>query len=177
MRARFLVPARERLRRGTRQDVPFVRDVAGAVFSHLGDYATILPLWLLHDGVRTQILERGDELVGFTMLGFYERAELTLPPVHRARRATTDLVADLLAIAVAPHAQSCGYGRRLLDDAIARVKKARRRLRLTELRLSVADVNLRARRLFDSAGFRRIDGDDGLYDGGQTALHLTLMLD
>ncbi len=122
MRERFGLPARARVRRGTSTDARFIREVAQSVFSYLGDYATILPTWLAHDGVRTHVLEQG-------------------------------------------------------ADAIARVRRARRALALSELRLSVADVNLRARRLFESVGFEHdVANKDGLYDGGQVALHFRFRL-
>src|SRR5262249_60371296 len=101
--------------------------------------------------------------VGCTMLGFY--------PVPRG-----EYVAALLAIAVAPAAQGRGVGKQLLEHAIGQARGARRRLPLRELRLSVADTNARARRLFVRHGFRLMDGDHGLYDGGQIALHMSRKL-
>jgi len=156
-------PGRYRIRRGGPRDVDFVRRVAIDVFSHFGDYGRILPTWLLHDGVLTHVAEdeRSGALVavGYTMLGFY--------PVPR-----DEFVADLLAIAVAPSAQGRGVGKQLLDHAIEHALAAKRRLKLRELRLSVADTNERARQLFEQRGFRLIEGDHGWYDGGQMALHM-----
>ena len=40
------------------------------------------------------------------------------------------------------------------------------------MRLSVADDNERAQRLFLSFGFAKVEGDFGHYDGGQQALHM-----
>jgi ribosomal protein S18 acetylase RimI-like enzyme len=151
-----------RIRRGGAADAAFVREVATQVFAHFGDYGRILPSWLLHDGVLTHIAEEGGASLGYTMLGFY--------PV--APSASGALVADLLAIAVAPAAQGRGVGKRLLEHAIAHVRSAQRRLAIKELRLSVADTNQRARRLFAQYGFRLVEGEHGFYDGGQVALHL-----
>jgi len=148
-----------RIRRGGANDVAFVKQVAIDVFSHFGDYGRILPTWLLHDGVLTHVAEEGGVAVGYTMLGFY--------PVPK-----DEFVADLLAIAVAPFAQGRGVGRRLLEHAMHHVHAARRRLHLREMRLSVADTNLRARKLFIAHGFRVVEGDHGWYDGGQLALHM-----
>lgn len=160
MREAHDLPSPVRIRRANAGDLGFVRQVATAVFSHLGDYGRILPTWLLHDGVITHLAERGEVPVGYTMLGFY--------PIPRDQ-----FVADLLAIAVAPAAQGRGAGRQLLGHALDHVRAAQRRLPLRELRLSVAETNARARGLFVGQGFRVIAGDHGFYDGGQLALHMT----
>lgn len=157
------VQAAPLIRRGGEADTDFVRAIAERVFRHLGDYGRILPGWLANDGVVTHIAELDERPLGYTMLGFY--------PVARG-----DYVADLLAIAVAPSEQGRGIGRLLLEHAIAHARTARRRLPVRELRLSVADSNARARRLFVRHGFRLLPGDHGLYDGGQIALHMTRKL-
>ena len=149
-----------RIRRGGPEDVGFVRTVAVQVFAHLGDYGRILPSWLLHDGVLTHIAEEDGRAVGYTMLGFY--------PIPK-----DEFVADLLAIAISPNAQGRGIGRRLLEHAILQAQAAQKKLKVHELRLSVADSNFRARKLFESTGFRFVTGDHGYYDGGQLALHMT----
>jgi ribosomal protein S18 acetylase RimI-like enzyme len=164
MKERLREPAlHPHIRRGGGGDVEFIRTVAEQVFSHLGDYGRILPGWLLHDGVVTYIAEIDEQPIGYTMLGFY--------PVARG-----EFVADLLAIAIGPDAQGRGVGKKLLAHAIAEARAARRRLPVRELRLSVADSNLRARRLFEQFGFKLMDGDHGVYDGGQVALHMSRKL-
>jgi ribosomal protein S18 acetylase RimI-like enzyme len=165
MRENGALPAGLRIRRGSAADVELVRSIAVDVFSRFGDYGRILPGWLLHDGVLTHVAEEGAlpgpvQKLGYTMLGFY--------PVPKEI-----FVADLLAIAVAPAAQGRGVGRHLLEHAIAHVRSAKRRLPLREMRLSVAEDNLRARRMFEKYGFHVLEGDHGWYDGGQLALHMT----
>jgi len=150
-------------RLGAAADSRFCGELGARVFGHLGDYARILPGWLLHEGVITHIAEEGQRAVGLTMLGFY--------PVDKSR-----FVADLLAIAVVPDAQNRGLGKKLLVHAIEEVRAARRRLKVAALRLSVAEDNPRARHLFAAAGFTLQAGDTGRYDGGQTALHMLLRL-
>jgi ribosomal protein S18 acetylase RimI-like enzyme len=151
-----------RIRRGGAADAVFVREVAEQVFAELGDYGRILPTWLVHDGVLTHVAEEEGVPVGYTMLGFYTAG----PPRQQ------EYVADLLAIAVSPRAQSRGIGKQLLEHAITQAGLARRRMPVTELRLSVAEPNLRARRLFEQFGFRFVEGEHGRYDGGQRALHM-----
>src|SRR5262245_37159604 len=153
------------IRRGGAADVDFVRSVAETVFGYLGDYGRILPTWLLHEGVLTHIAEERGVRVGYTMIGFYEAAD-------GARRGERAFVADLLAIAVAPPAQGRGIGKKLLQHAIAQARAARRRMPIIELRLSVAEPNTRARKLFEKFGFALVPGEHGLYDGGQRALHM-----
>jgi ribosomal protein S18 acetylase RimI-like enzyme len=150
------------IRRGTTADTAFVRQVAEQVFAELGDYGRILPTWLVHEGVLTHVAEEDGTPVGYTMLGFYS-ASPTRP---------NEFVADLLAIAVAPSAQGRGVGKQLLDHAVGQAALARRRLPVTELRLSVAEPNARARQLFQQFGFTFVDGEHGRYDGGQRALHM-----
>jgi ribosomal protein S18 acetylase RimI-like enzyme len=147
------------IRAGSAADLEFVRRVAVAVFSDFGDYGRIIPDWLANDGVLTYVAEEEAVPVGFIMLGFY-------------RVEGESYAADLLAIAVAPEAQSRGVGRRLLDHALATARATRRRLPVREVRLSVADTNARARRMFAAAGFVELDGEHGRYDGGQRALHM-----
>jgi ribosomal protein S18 acetylase RimI-like enzyme len=159
-------PPTVRIRRGGNADAAFIRSVAADVFAQFGDYSRILPTWLLHDGVLTHVAEEDDRAVGYTMIGFYAAG----PPRHQ------DYVADLLAIAVAPAAQGRGVGKLLLQHAIMQASIARKRMPVSEMRLSVAEPNLRARRLFEQLGFRLVEGEHGVYDGGQRALHMALPL-
>jgi [ribosomal protein S18]-alanine N-acetyltransferase len=151
-----------RIRRATAADSNFVREVAVGVFHHLGDYGRILPTWLLHEGVLTHIAEEAGRPLGYTMLGFY--------PVGSG--GSSGLVADLLAIAVSPRAQGRGIGKKLLQHAIEHVRDAQKRLPVREIKLSVADSNARARRMFAQFGFVVVPGEHGYYDGGQVALHM-----
>jgi ribosomal protein S18 acetylase RimI-like enzyme len=167
MKERWREPmALVRIRRGTAADAPFVREVAEQVFAELGDYGRILPTWLVHDGVLTHVAEEEGAPVGYTMLGFYGAG----PPRQH------EYVADLLAIAVAPRAQGRGVGKQLLDHAIGQAALARRRMPIGELRLSVAEPNARARRLFQQFGFHFVEGEHGRYDGGQRALHMARLV-
>jgi ribosomal protein S18 acetylase RimI-like enzyme len=167
MKERWEKPtAMVRIRRGGAGDATFVQRVAEDVFAELGDYGRILPTWLLHDGVLTHVAEEDGVPVGYTMLGFYTAGQ---PRQH-------EYVADLLAIAVAPRAQGRGIGKQLLEHVIAQAELAQRRLPVIELRLSVAEPNARARRLFTRFGFRLLSSEHGRYDGGQRALHMTRVL-
>lgn len=154
----------DRIRPAIPSDFTFIRRLAVRVFSYLGDYGRIIPDWLAHDGVLSFVVEEGGRPAGFSMIGYY-RLE---------GKDAQGYAADLLAIAVSPEAQHQGLGRRLLEHAIATARTHRRRLPVHELRLSVAESNQRARRLFGSAGFVDVPGDHGFYEGGQRALHMRL---
>jgi ribosomal protein S18 acetylase RimI-like enzyme len=166
MKERWREPRTMRIRRGGSADAPFVRTVAEQVFAELGDYGRILPTWLVHEGVLTHIAEEDGVAVGYTMLGFYSAG----PP------RADEYVADLLAIAVAPSAQGRGIGKQLLKHAIEQAASARKRMPVVELRLSVAEPNARARRLFLQHGFDFVEGEHGRYDGGQRALHMARII-
>lgn len=142
--------------------------VAAQVYSDLGDYGRIIPSWLDHPGVLAYV-DVADALRGFVLLGFYEPSEPLEPGTEPASDA---YVADLLALAVAPHFQRQGIGRQLLGHAIHVAELASRHGRVSELRLTVADGNQVGLRLYQQAGFRVLDEDHGSYDGGQRAIRM-----
>jgi len=152
------------IRPGSIRDEEFVRSLANRVFSVYGDYGTLLPEWMVHPAVMTYIAEEDDKPVGFTMLGLY------VPD------RTRGYVADLLAIAVMPSAQSRGVGKALLDHALSTARTLGKRMPVKEIRLDVADTNTRGRNLFVSRGFELADEDHGYYQGGQRALRMRKQL-
>jgi ribosomal protein S18 acetylase RimI-like enzyme len=151
------------IRRSAAEDATWIRDVAAHVYAALGDYGKIIPAWMAHPGVLT-FLETGGsgERRGFTLIGFYEPPEL--------RRG--QLVADLLAIAVDPKHQRQGVGKALLAHAVELATTTAERVPIPEIRLTVADTNEGARRLFERSGFIVIDAHHGAYDGGQRAVRM-----
>lgn len=149
------------LRPASSADRGFVRDLSAEAFRAFGDYRELLPRWLSEPGVLTFVAVEDGERRGFAMLGFYFGDE-----------ARTWCYADLLALAVHPDHRGRGLGRRLLARAIDAAREARRSLAVRELRLTVADSNEGALRLFTAAGFRPDDRDHGRYDGGQVAIRM-----
>jgi ribosomal protein S18 acetylase RimI-like enzyme len=151
------------IRRATPTDHTWITQLASHVYVELGDYEQIIPSWLLHPGVLAYLDEdRGVDLRGFILLGFYE------PPDSGGV-----CVADLLAIAVSPVHQRRGVGRALLHYAVELAELIGGKNGVEEIRLTVAETNHSGRRLFDSAGFEVLDADHGLYDGGQRAIRMT----
>jgi ribosomal protein S18 acetylase RimI-like enzyme len=147
------------IRRGGSADLAFVRALADDVLAQFGDYGSVLPSWLLREGVITHVAIAHDTPIGITMLAYY--------PADAG-----GYLADLLAIAVSPRAQRRGVGAQLLEHALDYAAQAKRHFAIEGIRLSVADTNARARRLFERFGFEVATDGHGYYDRGQRALHM-----
>jgi ribosomal protein S18 acetylase RimI-like enzyme len=98
------------------------------------------------------------------MLGFY----MEEPP---SGRGTRQVVADLLALAVLPAYQRHGIGSKLLDHVIEVSERVAPSSHIHQLRLTVAETNTSAQRLYARAGFHVVDGA-ATYDRGQRALRM-----
>ena len=134
-------------------DVGFVRRLSHAVFGRFGDYRRILPPMMGWPGIATVVATDGGRRIGFAMYALdREPGEV-----------------DLIAIAIAPTWQRRGVGRALLQfvESQARIMSPGE---ATSVRLTVAEDNAAARGLFERAGYVRIPGDRGTYDGGQASL-------
>lgn len=150
------------IRRAQPGDADWIRQTAALVYASLGDYGKIIPAWMSHPGVMT-FVEEATLRRGFILIGFYDPGE-----APRVR-----LVADLLAIAVAPEFQRQKVGSMLLEYAIDLASEAAlESMPVTELRLTVSETNDPARALFDRWGFEVIDEHHGSYDGGQRAIRM-----
>jgi ribosomal protein S18 acetylase RimI-like enzyme len=147
-------------------DYDWVRDTAQHVYAPLGDYGTIIPGWMSHPGVLTYLdVDEADVRRGFILVGFYEPGD-----------KKTALVADLLAIGVAPEHQRRGIGRDLLAFALDLAGEAAKNTQVSEIRLTVAATNRPALALFKTAGFVVLDAHHGAYDGGQRAIRMVKKL-
>jgi ribosomal protein S18 acetylase RimI-like enzyme len=155
-----------RLDLSQRTESDWVRDTAQVVYAPLGDYGTIIPGWMSHPGVLTYLeVDVDDRPRGFILIGFYEPGDRRSP-----------LVADLLAIGVAPDQQRKGIGRTLLEFAVDLATEASRQSQVGEIRLTVAATNRPALALFRGAGFEVLDAHHGAYDGGQRAIRMVKKL-
>jgi len=148
------------LRLATAADTGFVRELATEAFAPFGDYRELLPRWTAMPGVACWVAADPDPC-GFVMVGFYF-----------GDVARTWVYADVLAIAVRADRRGRGIGSRLIERAIESALQARGTFDVRELRLTVADTNLRAQKLFATHGFAVSDEDHGRYDGGQRALRM-----
>jgi ribosomal protein S18 acetylase RimI-like enzyme len=153
------------LRPGGREDEDQVRALADEAFTLFGEYGSWLPDYLSHSGVWSFVYEFKGEVVGFAMIGVIE-------PAHKGEAR----LGDLLAIAVKSSHQGRGIGTRLLERTREKAKKLNKINGLSDLRLTVAETNLGARRLFERFGFALVEGNHGHYDKGQRALRLRLKL-
>src|SRR5262245_202099 len=138
-------------------DPEWIRATAAEVYARLGDYGKIIPSWMSHPGVLTfvEAIDEGGAEVrrGFILIGFYEPDDLVPARV----------VADLLAIAVAPDQQRRGVGRTLLEFAVDVAELAHPGAPVREIRLTVAEDNAPALALFRSTGFEVLDPEHGAY--------------
>jgi ribosomal protein S18 acetylase RimI-like enzyme len=155
------------IRRADVQDHPWIVASGAEAYRDLGDYTRILPSWLEQPGVLAWI----DQDVtgrdrGFAMLGFYMEdvvvANEPRPP---------QVVADLLALAVLPAYQNKGIGTKLLHHVIEVAERVAPNSQIHQLRLTVAEHNVDAQRMYARAGFRVVDGA-ATYDRGQKALRM-----
>ena len=143
------------VRNATAADLPFVQSLSREAFGRFGAYDDFLED-LIRGGALTRTADREGRPVGFSMV-------LRLDDVPQAF--------DLVAIAVDETARRRGIGRVLLHDAHRMVLAAAGADRV-HVRLHVAEVNVPARRLFESAGYRLAGRDDDFYPNGQRALSM-----
>ena len=155
------------IRRAEIQDYPWIVATGADAYLDLGDYTRILPSWLEQPGVLAWIdHELADRTSGrgFAMLGFYlEDPEATGVP---------QVIADLLALAVIPAHQRRGIGQRLLTHVIDVAERVAPASNIHALRLTVAETNTGAPRMYLRAGFSIVDGS-ATYDRGQRALRMS----
>lgn len=154
------------IRRAEIQDQAWIIATGAEAYRELGDYTRILPSWLEQPGVLSWIDHdmqgRGR---GFAMLGFY------MEEVARSQQ----VVADLLALAVLPTFQGKGIGTRLLHHVIEVAERVAPSSHITQLRLTVAEDNVGAQRLYARNEFTIVDGS-ATYDRGQRALRMVRTL-
>ena len=153
------------IRRAEVADHPWIIATGAEAYRDLGDYTRILPSWLEQPGVLGwidyDVQGRGR---GFAMLGFYLD-----DPTSSA--SSSQVVADLLALAVLPSFQRRGIGTKLLHHVIEVAERVAPSSHISSLRLTVAESNTGAQRLYARHGFRIIDGSAS-YDRGQKALRM-----
>jgi ribosomal protein S18 acetylase RimI-like enzyme len=151
------------IRRAEVADHPWIIATGAAAYRDLGDYTRILPSWLDQPGVLAWIDHdlpgRGR---GFAMLGFY---------LDDPQGLASEVIADLLALAVLPTYQRRGIGSKLLAHVIEVAERVAPSSRITALRLTVAESNVSAQRLYARSGFRLVEGS-ATYDRGQRALRM-----
>ena len=169
------------IRRAEVQDHPWIVATGAEAYNDLGDYTRILPSWLEQPGVLAWIDHdmqgRGR---GFAMLGFYTedtRTGTAAAAAAAAARAAPDgihrqqVIADLLALAVLPAFQRRGLGSKLLDHVIEVAERVAPASHISHLRLTVAENNTGAQRLYARTGFHIVEGA-ATYDRGQRALRM-----
>lgn len=136
--------------------------LADEVFSLYGsDYGLMIPAYARDTRVITLVCELDHVLVGFLQVGFLE------PRVGRR-----GLVADVLAVAVAPGYQGRGLGTALFERAFELLGPMLERGSVSSVQLTVAHTNVGGSQLFERLGFEMLDLDYGTYEGGQRAIRM-----
>lgn len=154
------------IRRAEVTDHPWIVATGAEAYHDLGDYTRILPSWLEQPGVLAWIdADMHGRGRGFAMLGFY------MEDPTQSGRPATQVVADLLALAVLPAQQGRGIGGKLLAHVIEVAERVAPSSQIPALRLTVAETNTSAQRLYARTGFRIVDGS-ATYDRGQRALRM-----
>lgn len=148
------VPA---LRPARPSDLDFIVELTRRAFLQFGSYDRYVQEWFREEIVSTFVAEVDGAPAGFSMLAIHPESP------------EQDAVAELLSIAVLPELRSRGIGAALLDRAIEAARESS--LELREIRLSVAEGNARAQRMFARRAFR-IGQVIGRYPAGQRALFM-----
>ena len=156
------------IRRAEVADHPWIIATGAEAYRDLGDYTRILPSWLDQPGVLAWIdQDVGGRGRGFAMLGFY----MEDPAAALAAGVPSHVVADLLALAVLPSQQGRGIGSKLLAHVIEVAERVAPSSHIDALRLTVAETNTGAQRMYARAGFAMVEGS-ATYDRGQRALRM-----
>lgn len=157
------------IRRAAATDHQWIVATGAEAYRDLGDYTAILPSWLEQRGVLAwidhDVSGRGR---GFAMLGFY--LDDPQKPAGQAK-----VVADLLALAILPAYQGRGIGTTLLTHVLDVAERVAFSSGIPAIRLSVAEHNTGAQRLYLRHGFHIVDGST-TYDKGQRALRMVRAL-
>ena len=153
------------IRRAEVADHKWLVATGAEAYADLGDYTRILPSWLEQPGVLAWLdHDAAGRGRGFALLGFY----LEEPA---ARRGASAVIADLLALAVLPAFQGHGIGTKLLLHVVEVAERVAPSSGIAALRLTVAESNVAAQRLYLRNGFQIVDGS-ATYDRGQRALRM-----
>ena len=141
----------------TDNDLEFICQLSGELFSKYGNYEEIVAGWFLEPGVITVVATEKQRRYGFAML-IMEKQRMFEP-----RRG------HLLAIGIFPQHQREGIGRALLGH----MEEVARQYGSTEMRLWTAIDNEPALSFFEKAGFLIIGSKNFYYPNGQAALALS----
>lgn len=147
-------------------DDAFIYRLSDRIFAAYSFHPTgSMASMLAEGGAIVMVAERMAEPAGFFVVAF-EHLGRSFGPWQRPA------VARLNAIGVQPDLHGRGVGRFLLEraEAVARAEGA------VSLTLMTADTNVRARRLFVSAGFQRLLVLEGAYARGQRGIVMTKAL-
>ncbi|MBW2056068.1 MAG: GNAT family N-acetyltransferase [Deltaproteobacteria bacterium] len=149
-------------------DLPFLRSLALEAFSVYGDYETILTGFFVRRDVHTYVAEEvhgGRAIpVGLLMM------------ILRKPRRYGPCFAEILAIAVERNERGKGIGSRLIEFAKRWPLSIRTDSPTREVRLSVAESNIRGLSFFRRHGFEIVRREPWRYPAGQRAFGMRFSL-
>ncbi|MEJ7600368.1 MAG: GNAT family N-acetyltransferase [Kofleriaceae bacterium] len=160
------------IRRADAADHPWIVASGAEAYHDLGDYTRILPSWLDPPGVLARIEHdhhKGTPLREARLLPRGAGLDARRPQSQPGRRgsARARRAADVSAQ---------GIGSKLLLHVIDVAERVAPTSHIATLRLTVAETNTSAQRLYARNGFRIADGAS-TYDRGQRALRMVRPLD
>lgn len=160
-----------KIRAACEGDRGFIRQLSQLVFSQFGDYATFLPTYLDEPAILTTVAELEHAPCGFLMMAFV----LAEPGEGGAAQGAADqaLIAEILAVAVAPDHHRKSIGRRLLVQALDFIEQYASSSQLSSLQLNVAHTNRQAMAFFKRMDFTVLKEDDGVYPEGQRSIRMS----
>jgi ribosomal protein S18 acetylase RimI-like enzyme len=147
------------MRNANPHDLPFIAELSGQVFSAYGPYDEIIAGWTSSPHIITVVVEQKGQSRGFGMIN----------PIPRVQN---EAKGELLAIAISPHYQRMGIGKRLLGH----MEGLARNLGIEEMVIHTATINKAAHRFFAKNGFIKKGLVDCYYPMGQEALEMSKML-
>ena len=173
-------PSGFKLRVAGSKDATFIGDLATAVFGEFGDYGIFLPTYLQHPSVITTIYEEHTVPLGYIMVALVlSRGAAVVQdgiPAVSGNPPSSEIDAEVLAIAVRPDRQAQGIGKRLLLHALDFAQAWHETSGVRSVQLNVAHTNHRALAFFTHLGFNVLDSNDGTYPLGQRSIRMARLI-
>ncbi|NIQ39674.1 MAG: GNAT family N-acetyltransferase [Proteobacteria bacterium] len=149
-------------------DLAFLRSLALEAFSVYGDYETVLTDFFVSEGVHTYVAEEsrddGNTPVGILMM------------IIRKEKRRGPYFAEIVAIAVEEARRNQGIGSQMIEFAKQWPLSFSGQIPISEVRLSVAESNVKGQSFFHRHGFEINRTEPWTYPAGQKALRMRYIL-
>jgi ribosomal protein S18 acetylase RimI-like enzyme len=145
-------------------DLAFLRSLALEAFSIYGDYETVLTDFFVSEGVCTYVTEESRDGVNIPV-GI-------LMMVIRKEKRRGSYFAEIVAIAVEKTRRDQGIGSQMIEFAKRWPLSFSEHIPISEVRLSVAESNVKGQSFFHGHGFEIKRKEPWTYPAGQKALRM-----